>query len=259
MNITGILFLLSGLLDTKPAPVFAEVSIGAQGPYRFLVDTGAESSLIDPALANELGIRPEFRVELVTQQSSRLVPGAKVSALRIGQRPLPNVELLFHDVAEVQRLDQSVRGILGLNALSSFDFVLSPGTGRLDDTASRPAGEVIPFRRLDGRIAVTARMGRERLTLALDSGSSHVVLFRTPEAMAKTKSISSNFTTIDGARSVVPTCWTAEMVFGDHLRIGTLPAAIVERKGSEIEGLLPASVFKKVFVDQARSELVLVR
>ena len=66
MVIAGLLLLSSALLNTKPSPVFADVSIGKQGPYRFLVDTGAQTSLIDPKLAAELRLKPEFRVEVVT-------------------------------------------------------------------------------------------------------------------------------------------------------------------------------------------------
>lgn len=100
---------------------------------------------------------------------------------------------------------------------------------------------------------------RDERALILDSGASNVVLFRTPAAMAKTRPISNNFCTIDGARRVVPTTWTAEMDFSDRLRLGTLPAAIVERNGTQVNGLLPASAPKKVYVDQGRGEEVLVR
>ena len=144
MLIAGLLFLFSGLINTKPSPVFADVYLGTHGPSRFLVDTGSQTSLIDPKLAAELHLKPEFRVEVVTQHSTRLLPGMKVSTLQIGQRTLPGIELVFHDVAEARRLDPSIRGLLGANALTGFDFTLSPATGRLDLTAERPAGEVVP-------------------------------------------------------------------------------------------------------------------
>lgn len=259
MVIAGILLLSTTLLNAKPSSVFADVSIGAHGPYRFLVDTGAETSLIDTALAAELRMKPEFRVEVITQHSARLFPGLKVSNLRIGERTLPETELVFYDVTLARLLDPSVRGVLGVNALAGFDFTLSPATGRLDLAAERPDGEVVPFFRLEGRIAVKARMGLETLTLILDSGSTNVVLFRTPAAMAKTRPVESTFGTLDGARSVVPTTWTADMFLTDSLRVGMLPAAIVRRQGTQVEGLLPASVFKKIYLDQRRSELVLVR
>src|SRR5262245_53010769 len=257
-NAAVVVLLFSGVLN-KPAPVTTDVYIGNNGPYRFLVDTGAQSSMIDPKLASELHLAPEFRVELVTAQSSQMVAGAKLHTLRVGPATLPESEILFHQMTEPRRLDQSIRGVLGLSALSGLNFALTPSTGKLDLKADRPAGEVMKLSRVEDRIAVQAQMGDEMLTLILDSGTSNVVLFRTPAAMAKTRSIASNFTTIEGARSVTPTTWTSEMIFTDRLRLGTLPASIVERNGSQVDGLLPASVFKKVYVDQGRGEVVVVR
>ncbi len=157
-----------------------------------------------------------------------------------------------------RRLDPKVRGVLGINALAGIDFTLSLASGHLELTTERPEGEVVPFFPVEGRIGVKARMGSEVLTLILDSGATHMVLFHTPEAMAKTKSLASTFGTLDGARRTVPTTWTADMFF-DGLRVPMLPAAIVERKATQADGLLPASVFQKIHVDRARGELVLVR
>ncbi len=259
MILAALLLFSTSLLNAKPAPVFADVSIGSDGPYRFLVDTGAQTTLVDPQLATKLGLKPGFRLELVTQQSTRLVPGMKLASLKLGGRTLPETEVLFQDVGEARRLDPSVKGILGLNALSSFDFTLLPPAGRLEDTALRPIGEVVPFFEMEGRMAIKARMGEETLTLILDSGSNHIVLFRLPAAMAKVRPVSTTIATIEGARQVVPTCWSAEMTLSDHLRIGTLPAAIVQANGTQADGLLPISIFKEVHVDQSRHELILVR
>jgi hypothetical protein len=258
MNIGTLVLLSSSLLNTKPAPIFADIRIGTDGPYRFLVDTGAQTSLIDPKLAAALRLSPEFRVDVITQSSAQLSPGMKVRNLYIGQRALPETELIFYDVAEARRLDPTVRGVLGVNALAGSDFTLSPTSGRLELTADEPEGEVVPFYPIEGRIGLKARMGSEILTLILDSGSSHVVLFRTPAAMAKTKSLASTFGTLDGARRTVPTTWTEDMFF-DRLRLPMLPAAIVERKATDADGLLPASAFQKIHVDWTRGEVVLVR
>jgi predicted aspartyl protease len=259
MIFISLLLFFSGVIDTKPAPVLTDVYIAGKGPYRFLVDTGAETSMIDPTLASKLGLQPEFRSEVVTQLSSQLVPGTKARNLKIGNRALPETELLFQEIEGPRRIDSSVQGVLGLNALTTFDFTLTPNTHKLDHSAKRPAGTAVPFSMVEGRMTVKARMGRETLTLILDSGSTNIVLFRKPEAMTNVPPVTGVFGTIDGARSEVPTCWSADMFFGETLRVGTLPAAIVERKGSETDGLLPASIFKKIYVDHARSELVLVR
>jgi predicted aspartyl protease len=258
MLIGALVLFSTSMLNQKPAPVFADVFIGARGPYRFVVDTGAETTVIDPKLAKELRLQPEFRVELITQHSRRVVPATKARNLRIGDTVLPETELVIHPVAESQRFGQPVRGLLGLNALAGRSFSLTPAAGRLELDGARPSGDAVPLRLVEGRIALTAAMGEERLVLALDSGSTHIVLFRTPAAMAKVRPVSTTFATLEGFRSVVPTRWTAAMTFGG-IRIGMLPAAIVERKGTVLDGLLPASVFKTIYIDQRRGEAVLVR
>ena len=83
--------------------------------------------------------------------------------------------------------------MLGVNALAGLDFTLSPGTGNLEMTSDRPEGEVVPFFPVEGRVGLKARMGSEVLTLILDSGSTHTVLFRKPVAMAKNKSVATTF------------------------------------------------------------------
>lgn len=259
MLLSAFLLFSTAMLNVKPSPVFADVSIGANGPYRFLVDTGAQISRIDPKLAVKLNLKPEYRVEVVSVSNTRLLPAAKLKTLHIGKKALPQSEVVFDNPSEARRLDSSIQGVLGLNALAGLDFALSPGANRLELDGERPSGETVPLLRVEDRIAVEARMGRETLTLILDSGANHIVLFRTPEAMAKTEAIAATLSSIDGARNVVPTCWTADMFIGDRLRVGTQPAAIVSPQATRADGLLPASVFKTIYVDQTRGEIVLAR
>ncbi|HUA63464.1 MAG TPA: aspartyl protease family protein [Verrucomicrobiae bacterium] len=259
MPLPVVLFFSAAMLAVKPSPVYADVFIGTNGPYRFLVDTGAQTSRIDPKLAEKLNLAPEYRVEVVTQNSSRLLPAAVLKTLHIGKTARMPLEVVFDDPVEAKRLDGGVRGVLGINALAGADFTLSPGLHRLDLDGARPDGESLPLRRIEDLITIPARMGRETLTLILDSGANHVILFHTPEAMAKSPAVKTTLSTIDGARNVVPTCWTADMFFTNSLRVGTLPAAIVTSRGARADGLLPASVFKTIYVDQTRGEVVLVR
>ncbi|MBY0502845.1 MAG: retropepsin-like domain-containing protein [Bryobacteraceae bacterium] len=258
MLLLGLL-CLSSVIDTRPAPVYAAVFIGPHGPYRFLVDTGAQVSLIDAPLAAKLGLSAEFQTRIITQFSAQLQPGVKAANLRIGRRTLPPLELVFQDLAAVRRHYPGIQGLLGLDSLAGLNFALLPADGSLELGARRPVGQVIPFERIEDRIAIKTRMGSETLTLILDSGSTHVVLFRTPVAMAKTRPVKNQLGTLEGARAVVPTTWTPDRFFIGKLRIDTQPAAIVERPGSQVDGLVPAAIFQQVYVDQARQELVLVR
>jgi hypothetical protein len=118
----ALLLLSPALLNTKPSPVFANVSIGESGPYRFLVDTGSQISLIDPKLADKLKLKAEFRVPIVTQNTTRLLPGRKMNTLRIGQHALSEVEVVWHDLDEACRFDASVMGVLGIERSDKLRF-----------------------------------------------------------------------------------------------------------------------------------------
>jgi len=258
MLLRTVVLFSSALLNTKHTPVFADVRIGQHGPYRFLVDTGAQTTLIDPPLAAALHLQPESRVSIVTQSGSKLAPATNAVTLSVDGHTLHQAELVFYDMAEARRLDPKVRGILGYNALDGVDFTLLPSKGRLEITSERPEGQVLPLDySINGRVTLQARMGYETLGFVLDSGASHIVLFRMPQAMAKTKGVAATYTMLDGARHTVPTTWTADMYF-QGLRLPMLPAAIVARKGQQEDGLLPASAFEAVHVDRARRELILV-
>src|SRR3569832_1563585 len=108
MPILPLVVLSASLLNVKPSPVFAEVMVGTAGPYRLVVDTGAQTSLIDTKLAAELGLKGDHRVAIVTVNSERVRPATKVKSLRVGRVPLPETDLVFDD------LDRAgVRGLLG--------------------------------------------------------------------------------------------------------------------------------------------------
>lgn len=254
MLIGALVLFSTAMVNRPPMPVFADLYIGNRGPYRFLVDTGAQTSLIDRKLAAELNLKPEFQVDVLTQHTTRNLDALRARALRIGSTTLPETELVIDDLSGVA----PVRGLLGLNALGSLNFSLTPKSGRLELEGERPAGAAVPLRTVGGRIAVQARMGDEAFVLALDSGAAHIALFRLPAAMAKTHALPTVITTVDGARSAVPTTWTKPMTLG-ALELPSLPAAILERKDADVDGLLPASVFKVVYIDRRRGEAVLVR
>lgn len=255
----ALTFLLADFTGKATAYV-AQVNVGAHGPYPFLVDTGAEVTLVDTALAETLQWKPQFRTELVNVNGSRLVPGLRANGLRVDGHAVDSLEILIDDPVAARRRAPAIRGVLGANALRRFDFLLSTAESSLAvGTGQRPAGEAIPFAEVDGRIMLRTRMGQEPLRLVLDSGANHIVLFKTPAAMAGVRPVASQVTTMDGARQAAATTWTAEIKFSDRLKLGTKPAAVIHRQRDGVDGLMPASLFRKVFVDRHRNEVVLVQ
>ena len=95
------------------------VTIGGAGPYPFIVDTAAESSVIARELARELGLAPAGRARLLSMTSSRdtgMVSMPDVSFMQGPSRTLQAFALNGENLG--------ASGILGIDALRGQRVVL---------------------------------------------------------------------------------------------------------------------------------------
>src|SRR5262249_12723167 len=76
-------------------PIATSVYLNGQGPYRFLLDTGAETNQMDVGLARKLGIAPSFRVDLDTAAGTTQVAGAWVAEVGLGTAHASDQEFLL--------------------------------------------------------------------------------------------------------------------------------------------------------------------
>lgn len=109
--------LLGGGVD-----ILVAVKIAGQGPYTFVVDTGAESSLIDTTVARQLGLQVVGRAHQIggIGGSERAIP-VSISQWSMGAVRLPASTI---DSAAVQDLSGSATvGLLGSDVLSQFGNV----------------------------------------------------------------------------------------------------------------------------------------
>jgi len=149
------------------------VRIDGQGPFRFLVDTGATRTVVSSALADRLAltIGPVARLHSTTGTS--LVRTALVRRLELGPGRVRRVE-----AALLESPDMGADGIVGVDSLRSekviFDFrtrliSISPPTHRVPDEQ----GTVVVRGKLrQGHLIVTsAAANRVPLTAILDTGS----------------------------------------------------------------------------------------
>lgn len=71
----------------------APVTVNGQGPYRFIVDTGANRSVLSQALATELGLSPIGTGEVHSVHGVTVAPLVNVTSLSYGALPLPSEAL----------------------------------------------------------------------------------------------------------------------------------------------------------------------
>jgi predicted aspartyl protease len=69
-----------------------QVYVNGAGPFRFLVDTGAETSSIRTNVAESLGLRMSYRVELDSTRGKRWVPAGVAKNISLGNHSAVQVD-----------------------------------------------------------------------------------------------------------------------------------------------------------------------
>ena len=234
--------------------VIDNVSINGRGPYRFLIDTGSQSTTIDASVAQELSLKPTYRVSLTTPAGSRLVSATMVRNLAAGSVSSEEVEVLWYDLRTQRMVAGDIQGILGNNFLSRFDYLFDFRNRALrihqpSGFAKSVKGERIPFRLEEGRVVVPVRFtpDGEHYDFVLDSGASSMIL---PPGLASPpeSQSSARLQTATGEEEValttVPTLFVGSAVFRN------VPAAI------QRTALLPVRLFDAIYVNSAEGYVV---
>jgi len=231
--------------------VTVDVRINGRGPFRFAVDTGAESCSALPAVWQTAGLTAAYRVELVSSAGgAELVPATKVVRLEAGGAAAEGVEVLMHDLSAVRAIAPDVVGVLGQSFLGRFEFVLDYAEGSLR-IGTRLEGPRLPLVQREHRMLIRARAGRRELKLVLDSGASNLVLHGPGGDTAALLTGNTGSRAVRRGR-------TRELTVGGVV-LRDVETAWVPEKMEAADGLLPASLFPKVYVNWPEGYAVLGR
>jgi predicted aspartyl protease len=151
-----------------------EVFINGQGPFAFVVDTGADRSALSTTVAAKLGLEPGRNVMLHGVGGSALTPTAKVPLMVAGEARMKDAEL---PVLTPERL--GVDGLLGVDMLENRNVIMDFHRKRLEVRRSSSSGMLPSPREVSvladarfGRLAVAnARVSGVRCVAFIDSGS----------------------------------------------------------------------------------------
>jgi hypothetical protein len=226
------------------------VFVNGSGPYRFLIDTGARSNLIYSGLASRLGWIPAYRVsdQTVFGDSSA---GACIAAISLGPASAENQEMILAALDGQRRVSPEIQGVLGQEFLRHFDYMLDFDRGILTFGAPQPAGAKANVEFVGGMMFAATSAGR----LELDSGAGAVILFR--EKSVEPAGWSTLGATNDSAAVSVGTLRSLDI--GDRklrqVRVALVPAKAIA--ADRPDGLLPASLFRSVYVSNSEKFVVL--
>jgi gag-polyprotein putative aspartyl protease/Aspartyl protease len=251
------------------ARMTAPLKVDGQGPFPFVVDTGANQSVISTELAARLSLPQGAPSPLNGVAGVEMAP-TTAAALGLGRRTRRAATLFVLPQAAI-----GGQGMLGLDGLDGQTLVLDFKRRALEIQASSPRGlesrtVVLRARRRDGQLTlVDAELAGIPVTAFIDSGAQNTIGNRALQRLAALRQptglwtvapiISVTGQTIDGDLADLP-----------HLRIGglTLPRWRVAfadlhtfhlwdltQRPAILIGVDILSRFEKVTLDFARSEM----
>ena len=252
------------------ALIVIPVRINQKGPFDFMVDTGSQVTVIDPSLAEGLGLKPQGKVGLVSVASYAQAALTALDTLEAASQIVEKPFVVVQDLGSIRAADPRIRGVLGENFLAHFDLLIdySHKLLCLDQTpAMRESvrGERIPLvapQNPEDEVPFTERLvisihlsgtGTRQILLQLDSGSDGLILYAGNEAnsgLLKQATLQgSGVSNAQRAFAILPP---------QDLRIGThtlshvhfvTPVSVEQNvPAMTTDGLLPTVLFQRVFI-----------
>ncbi len=227
--------------------IFVDVRIETAGPYRFVLDTGANRSVIADELAGEIGSPVIAQSDVVTSGGTELHPVVRLGAIALAEARVDGLIAAVVPTARLASLGPRVRGVLGQDFLSAFNYTLDYQHRRLTwhraSALSCDERSAVPLVRSQGRFVmrVTNASGAP-LRLVPDSGAEVLVLFGNSAQIESSRQVLVSG--ISGARRAalgrLPKLLVGSMTLRD------VPAVVVERQEPDADGLMPLHGFSSV-------------
>jgi len=245
---------------------------GSAGPLKglnFLVDTGANPTVLDRQLAQRLGL-DEVPGSMVFVNGSEPAGQATVPNLELGPMRRYNLPIMVEDLSFFERsLPVHIDAVIGLDVLGQSAFEIDYARWQIRFGSFRPLANSLPLRIEAGLPIIDAELNHLAVHLLLDTGASSLLIFepRTsrPVSPQKISAVVGSSGSIGEFRG--KQVWLRSLRLGEK-EFGRQPAFIVPSPGNQdwaldrnFDGLIsPAGLgMTKVAVDVERGVLAFSR
>lgn len=159
----------------KASRMTVPVSVASHGPYEFIIDTGAQRTIVSHDLAGLLDLRPGGRVRVTAMTNSAVVNTVQIPSLSLNTIVAGVIE-----APTLNQVDMGAPGMLGIDALQgrivSIDFDQNEMAVRTSPKHPvRHAGPdeiVVTARSRFGQLIVTdAHWHNQRVAVVIDTGT----------------------------------------------------------------------------------------
>ncbi len=167
--------------NAQPLPL-VPVEVNGTGPYEFILDTGAGTTLVTPELASRLALQKTGSKEGQTAGGKVNVSLSNVDALQVGRARAKNLQVGITDLTPLANaIGAKVDGDLGYNFLRGFCLTIDYARQELElgrsplsyGTAARAEAKiVVPNAKKPLILVETIANGRGSFQFAIDTGTS---------------------------------------------------------------------------------------
>ena len=178
----------------------------------FMIDTGANVTIIDPRFAKELDLKMfSIRGWRISSNVNKEMRYARVETLTLGNHAFDKFTVVILDLTHLcQPLSQRIDGIIGLNIMSKTAMCqIDSRRGQLSFEHASPDGDSVPFVLEDGGMFMDAEICGQKRRMRVDTGSTCTTLNsaewpRLPISVGSStnsSSVQTNITNINGVKT----------------------------------------------------------
>lgn len=209
--------------------MMAPVSINGQGPFSFLLDTGANVSCVSRRLAERLNLKSTEQVQVHTVVGVRSRPIVLLDLLQVGARNRRQVRAPTLPIKGME-----IDGVLGVDWLKGQRLSLDFKARKMEITKSRADQDepgrvvVVPARRRHGQLTIVdADLNGAPISAILDSGAQGTLCNRMLRDLVRKQEAKSRRGQPQEAQFVrmetlAGESFTGESLFLPFLRLGGL-------------------------------------
>jgi hypothetical protein len=252
--------------------IIVAVSVNHTGPYNFLLDSGAQITMIDLSLAAALHLDTQGAAVVTGAGSGKSASYAQLDLIEAGSHAIAKQKVLVYDLQNLHSADLHVQGILGEDFLEQFDLLIDNAHRLLclDNSAAMRAevkGPHIPLvataeadevGAMSGLLLITVRLsgGLRPVRLVLDSGANATILFNTSQYMLlrPPHEVPVLGSGVDGSQPILSALPPQDVKIGSLELHGVPFFSSSTEKGSFVkgfDGVLTTELFRRVFIDHA--------
>lgn len=245
------------------------VHIGEHGPYRFLLDTGSQSTVLSTALADKLALPAGQSRIVISIAGTQEVRTAEVESILLGKRSYYGLVTPL-----LERGHIGADGILGIDSLQgqrvlvdfSGNFIAINDTEKL--AADRDFDIVVRARRRGGQLIMThAEIDGKRTRVIIDTGSDVTIGNRALQRALAQRGRIVETTLHSATGQQLP----AQMGFADRLSFGDISitnvaiafadaapfkALDLEKQPALMLGMRELRVFKRIAIDFSKRKVL---